>query len=202
MGFDVQEGHFGRLATVQLTDPGTGASAVIARRGATLLSWIPAPGDGRPSDHVDGYLDEAELVEQAGVRSGVMAPFSNRIRGGRYPFDGETHDLLPGVPGPERTAYHGFLREIDCEVVDVGTGESEARLRLATDAIRPGVFAGYPFAIDLEVGYTLTATGLTLDIRGHNVGDRVAPTAAAGTPTSGSVPATSTRWSCRCRPGP
>jgi aldose 1-epimerase len=173
--FTVDEGRFGSLDTIRLTDPGTGASAVIARRGATLLSWIPAPGDGRPSDHVDGYLDEAELVEQAGVRSGVMAPFSNRIRGGRYPFDGETHDLLPGVPEPQRTAYHGFLREIDCTVVDVGTGESEARLRLATDAVRPGAFAGYPFAIDLEVGYTLTATGLTLDISGHNVGDRVAP---------------------------
>ena len=130
--FVVEDGRFGNLDTVRLTSTTTGARAVIARRGATLLRWAPAIGAQWPSDDgfVDGYLDEDELLAQAGVRSGVMAPFSNRIRNGVYTFGGERHALLPGVPGPERLVYHGFLRLLDCDVVDTEVTDSDIRLSL------------------------------------------------------------------------
>jgi aldose 1-epimerase len=172
VAFEVREGRFGSLSTLEVADPGTGMSAVVARCGATLLSWDPAIGLG---GIVDGYADEAEFKRQAGVRNGVMAPFSNRVRGGRYAFDGVEHDLLPGVPEPERLIYHGFLRELDCDVLDVETSDTGARLRLATGAIRPAVFAGYPFAIDLEITYRFTHSGLTVTITGRNVGGQAAP---------------------------
>jgi aldose 1-epimerase len=84
--FGVEEGRLGSLETLHLTDSGSGSSAVVARRGATLLSWDSAIVGG---GNIDGYVDEDELVSQDGVRSGVMAPFSNRIRNGTYRFDGE-----------------------------------------------------------------------------------------------------------------
>jgi len=171
--FVVEEGCFGGLPTLRVTAPDTGASAVIARRGATLLSWDPVPG--APGGVVDGYADEDELVEQAGVRNGLMTPFSNRIRDGRYTLDGEQHDLLPGVPEGQRLVYHGFLRLLDCDVLGVETDDTEARLRLGSTAIRPGAFPGYPFAVDLQVTYRIRARGLTLEVTGRNVGDRVAP---------------------------
>jgi aldose 1-epimerase len=182
--FVVEDGRFGNLDTVRLTSTTTGARAVIARRGATLLRWDPAIGAEGPSDDgfVDGYLDEDELLAQAGVRSGVMAPFSNRIRNGVYTFGGERHDLLPGVPGPERLVYHGFLRLLDCDVVDTEVTDSDIRLRLATQQIRPGAFAGYPFAIDLDVEYVLSTNGLRLEVTGRNVGEQPAPYACGWHP--------------------
>src|SRR3954447_23072801 len=128
MTFAVQDGTFGGLETVRVSDADTGSSAVIARRGATLLSWSPG---GFP-DVVDGYRDEDEFRTQDGVRNGLMAPFSNRIRGARYRFDGEQNDLMPGVPEPERLVYHGFLRLLDCDVVSVDGGATGATIRLAT----------------------------------------------------------------------
>ena len=104
-----------------------------------------------------------------------MAPFSNRIRDGRYTFDGERHQLQPVLAGQEELVFHGFLRVLDCEIVDTEVTDTSARVRLATKAIRPGVYAGYPFAIDLEVEYTVSQDELTLEIVGRNVGDRVAP---------------------------
>jgi aldose 1-epimerase len=127
---------------------------------------------------VDGYADEAEFAGQDGVRSGVMAPFSNRIRDGRYTFDGDHHDLLPGVPEGERLIYHGFLRLIDCAVAGVETGADDASVRLVTSAIRPGAFPGYPFAVDLTVDYQVSARGLTVQVTGSNVGAGPAPYAA------------------------
>ena len=153
--FAVEEARFGGLEALRMVSASSGTSAVVALRGATLLSWEPAVG-GTPKPLLDGYVDADELVAQAGVHSGVMTPFSNRVRNGRYTFEGEEHDLLPGVPEPDRVSYHGFLRLVDCDVVSAETTDADVRLRLATSAIRPGAFAGYPFAIDLEVCYVLS----------------------------------------------
>ena len=174
MAFQVREGRFGALPTLEVTEPSSGLSAIVATRGATLLRWDLAVGDGAVDEVLDGYADEREFASQEGVRSGVMAPFSNRVRAARYVFDGQLYDLMPGVPEPKRLIYHGFLRLMDCDV-RVEADASCARLRLATQAIRPGAFAGYPFAIDLEIDYSFSGNGVTLQITGRNVGDETAP---------------------------
>lgn len=173
-GMVITDGRFGNLDTVRVVAADGRDIAVVARRGGTLLSWRPAVGDD-PADLVDGYVDEAELDTQAGVRNGLMAPFSNRVRDGRYSFDGEQHQLQPVLAGQEELVFHGFLRVLDCELVDTEVTDSAARFRLATHAIRPGGYAGYPFAVDLEVEYTVTPDELTLEVVGRNVGERVAP---------------------------
>jgi aldose 1-epimerase len=172
VAFEVHDGRFGGLPTLEVNDPDAGVSAVIALRGATLLSWDPGVG-GRGV--VDGYADEAEFASQSGVRNGLLAPFSNRVRDGRYTFDAAQLDLLPGVSESERLIYHGFLRTLDCDVLNVEVGPNEARIQLGTSAIRPGVFPGYPFAIDLDITYVFSAHGLTLRVTGRNVGERAAP---------------------------
>jgi aldose 1-epimerase len=156
-----------------------GAEALIALRGATLLCWRAVAG-GRLLDLVDGYRDAAELDGQDGVRNGVMAPFVNRIADGRYRFEGREHDLLPGVP--QRTVYHGFLRHLPTTVVRAGAvGEVAAEVRLAAQ-IRPDTAAGYPFELDVEVRYTLTATSLALRVAARNRGAGPAPFAAGWHP--------------------
>jgi aldose 1-epimerase len=55
-------------------------------------------------------------------------------------------------------------------------------VRFATTAIRPGAFPGYPFAVDLDVAYTVGAAGLTVEIGGRNVGATDAPYAAGWHP--------------------
>ena len=46
--FVVEDGRFGSLETLHLKASDTGASAVVARRGATLLRWDAAIGDEPP----------------------------------------------------------------------------------------------------------------------------------------------------------
>ena len=116
-GFVITDGRFGDLDTLRVVAGDGRELAVIARRGATLLRWHPAAG-ADPDGLIDGYADAAEFAAQAGVRSGLMAPFSNRIRDGRYTFDGEQHQLRPVLTGQEDLVFHGFLRVLDCEVVD------------------------------------------------------------------------------------
>jgi len=175
--FGIRHGRFGRHPSVILEDRSSQACATLCSLGATLLRWVADGGaaGAAPLELIDGYASPAELTRQAGVRNGILAPFANRIAAGRYRFDGETHDLLPGADDGERLIYHGFVRELALPVVAEQADDQAAGVTFACRAIRPGVFAGYPFAIDLSIAYRLTADGLALSIEATNVGDRAAP---------------------------
>jgi aldose 1-epimerase len=178
-GFKVNPARFGHepVAIVE----GDGCVVTLAYRGATLLRWLHSTG-GPETDLSDGYADVAELIEQNGVRNGILAPFPNRIALGRYEFAGSSYDLLPGQPDNDRLIYHGFLRELPTNLTDVQTGQNSAELTFACDSIRPGAFAGYPFALDIRVVYEITASSIDITVRVHNVGEHAAPYAAGWHP--------------------
>ncbi|MER5430894.1 aldose 1-epimerase [Streptomyces sp. NPDC002588] len=183
-GYRITEGRLGGEPTVSVSAPDGSVHAVLALRGATLLSWRTrrAAAAGAPlTDLTDGYRDEAELLAQDGVRAGLMAPFCNRVADGRYRFRGREHDLLPGRRG-DRTIYHGFAREAPFELVGSTTTADSARLLLRTTAIRPGRYPGYPFAIDVEAEFTVGGHELAIEVRAANTGDATAPYAAGWHP--------------------
>jgi aldose 1-epimerase len=156
-----------------LHDARHGRIARIARRGANLVSLEQAV-DGAAHALVDGYRDAAELERAPSARSAIMVPFANRIDDARYTFDGKHYDMQPGADA-QRGIRHGFVRTIDFEVANAGADDRGAHATLTTACIRPGAFAGYPFAIDLAVAYTLDADGLSLAVSMRNVGDVAAP---------------------------
>jgi aldose 1-epimerase len=183
-GYRIAEGHLGGEPTVAVSAPDGSVHAVLALRGATLLSWQARRGaaaDARLTELTDGYRDERELLSQDGVRAGLLAPFPNRVADGRYRFRGHDHDLLPGRRG-DRLIYHGFAREAPFELISAATTADSAQLLLRSTDIRPGRYPGYPFAVDLEVEYTVNGRELAIEIRAANVGDTTAPYAAGWHP--------------------
>ncbi|WP_225095758.1 aldose 1-epimerase [Streptomyces sp. CoH27] len=180
--YRIAEDRLGGEPTLVVSAPDESARAVLALRGATLLSWQVRHGEtGRLKELTDGYRDEKELLAQDGVRAGLMAPFTNRIADGRYRYDGHDHDLLPGHHA-DRLIYHGFARETPFELVHATTTADSACLLLRTTGIRPGRYPGYPFALDLEAEFTVTARELSIEVRATNVGDTTAPYAAGWHP--------------------
>ncbi|MGW3106758.1 aldose epimerase family protein [Streptomyces sp. NPDC001100] len=183
--FRIAEGSLGEEPTVSVSAPDGAVRAVLALRGATLLSWQVGNGAaGQPTELTeltDGYRDEAELLSQDGVRAGLLAPFPNRVADGRYRYGGCDHDLLPGRVG-ERTVYHGFAREAPFRLVAATMTPDSARLLLRSTTIRPGRYPGYPFALDLDVEYTVGRHDLGIEIRATNVGETAAPYAAGWHP--------------------
>lgn len=177
--FTARSGLIDGFDAVELADRQGGARALFARRGATLLDWTVSH-QGQPLALTDGYADPAELAGQDGVRNGIMAPFPNRVAAGRYSFGSQTYDFLPGVEG-QRLIYHGFLRNLDMAVVELRESAAEATVAF-TARIRPGDFAGYPYALDLQVEASLGPRGLALTITAHNAGDVPAPYAAGWHP--------------------
>jgi aldose 1-epimerase len=181
-GFHITAGKLGPNETVVVTNPDAGLQVVIAHRGATLLNWHTTIDDGQRIDLVDGYATAAELDQQDGVRNGIMAPFTNRIARGRYLFNNTEHRLGRDGQHPAQPTYHGFLRTTDMSLLDASATNERAVITFTTKGVRPGAFPGYPFAVDAQVSYLVTHTGLQVEVTGHNIGDAPAPFATGWHP--------------------
>ncbi len=178
--FAVESGRFGPHETVALCDEHLGREAVFARLGATLLSLRVVHRE-REVDVTDGFRSPQELSAGQGGRGWILAPFSNRVDAGRYSWGGHTRALPVNRP-KENTALHGFVHRAAFCVCEAQTKDAEARVRLRTSALRPDAFAGYPFAVDVDVICALRPTGLFLEIRGTNLDDESAPFGAGWHP--------------------
>lgn len=171
--FNFSEGKLGDYSTIILRDTLTSANVEIALRGANVLGYH-IPVNGSLFNIIDGYSSAEEIESQKGARSCIMAPFSNRIENGEYEWRGEKLKIDSPIPS-RKEVIHGFARIIDFKVQNVTTNDSKAELTLITEQIRPGVFRGYPFSIDIIVKFTLLSSRLLVDVIMKNTGDKAAP---------------------------
>lgn len=151
----------------------------VALFGATVLRWMADLGEG-PVDLLDGYRDADELRSQDGVRNGVMAPFCDRIADARYSFDNTAYDLLPGES--HRLVYHGMVRLMPFALGGVTDGEDGVEATFVCHGLVTEPYPGYPFPVEVQVAYRLTAASLSITITGLNHGTAAAPFAAGWHP--------------------
>ena len=97
----------------------------------------------------------------------VLLPWPNRVRGGRYAFDGVSFQLALTEP-LQHNALHGLTAWQPWSVVHHAVDSVVLRCRLFPSP-------GYPFQLETVVTYTLTDEGLGVTTRSVNVGDVVCP---------------------------
>ncbi len=120
---------------------------------------------------MDGYaLDEMCLSG----RGEVLIPWPNRIRDGRYTFDGRAHQIPLDEP-EQSNAIHGLVRWASWTA-----REREAHRVVMGHVMRPQ--PGYPFTLDLRIEYGLSATGLTVQTSATNIGPAACPFGAGAHP--------------------
>lgn len=100
----------------------------------------------------------------------VLIPWPNRLRDGRYDWDGTTYQVP--VTEPDRwTALHGLAAwERWAPVPGVAARPDSITLGLDLVPIK-----GYPFQLRSTLTYTLSVAGLHVHLATTNIGDRVAP---------------------------
>jgi len=140
--------------------------AVVVEVGAGLREYTAG---GR--EVVDGYPAGAMCD---GGRGQLLLPWPNRIRDGRYRFDGRDLQLPLSEPGA-RNAIHGLVRWARWEVAEEDADHVALVHRLVPQP-------GYPFALRLRVDYRLDPSGLSARIEARNDGDRPCPYGAGAHP--------------------
>lgn len=140
--------------------------AVVTQTGAGLRELTH-----RGVPLVDGY---AEHEQASGGRGQVLMPWPNRIRDGRYTFDG-TEQQLPITEVARGHASHGLVRWVSWSVLSHEPDAVILGYRLPSQP-------GYPWVLDLEVTWALSAAGLTVTQRATNRSPRRAPYASGAHP--------------------
>jgi aldose 1-epimerase len=122
---------------------GTDHQAIIwPALGFNCLSWR-VPHAGQVLDLL--YLDPGQFSNGRPTRSGipVLFPFPNRIRAGRFTWNGKEYQL-PCNDGSKQNAIHGFACRHPWRVIDKGANDSEAWL---TGEFQCSVDAGADLAL-------------------------------------------------------
>ncbi len=135
------------------------AEVVVVEVGGGLRTYRSG---GR--DLVDGF-GEREMAGNA--RGQVLAPWPNRLRDGRFRWDGEEHET-PVSEHATGNAIHGLVRHLPWQVVDRTSDAVRLELLLHPQP-------GYPWTLRLAVGYELTPAGLRVETTATNEGDVALP---------------------------
>lgn len=109
-----------------------------------------------------------------GAHGTPLIPWPNRLADGRYRFDGVVHQL-PLTEPDKHNAIHGLLRWRSWRPVAQTPDGVVMGVRLHPEP-------GYPFGLDLQVSYRLSAAGLTVKTTASNVGDVDCPFACGQHP--------------------
>jgi aldose 1-epimerase len=153
---------------------GGGYRAVVTECGAGLriLEY-----DGQPL--VRGYPEDA--MASAG-RGQLLLPWPNRIEDGAYTF-GERDHQVPLSEPDRHNAIHGLTRWTSWTVEELTPRSVALAYRLMAQT-------GYPWTVDLQVVYDLSAEGLTVTVTASNLSGTPAPYAQGAHPylTVGDAP--------------
>jgi aldose 1-epimerase len=116
------------------------------------------------TDVIDGYGVDAMAT---GGRGQLLIPWPNRLQDGRYEFGGRRHQL-PLTEPEHSNAIHGLVRWVAWRA-----REQEPHRVVLEHLLRPQ--PGYPFPLELQIEYELTASGLTVRTTATNIGGAPCP---------------------------
>ena len=140
--------------------------AVVTQGGGVLRELTY---DGRPL--VAGFPEDRM---PDGGRGQLLVPWPNRIRDGRYEFDGKSHQLALTEPA-KSNASHGLVRWAAWSVVAHDADRVELACFLPAQT-------GYPWALDLRVTYAVGVDGLHVTQAATNLAASPAPYASGAHP--------------------
>lgn len=166
--YTVREESFEGQVVYVLRDEGACAEArVLPSVGANCFAFAVEVA-GR---HLEILESPPDLGTLAGRPSGsgfpILFPFPNRVRGGRFSFEGRTYQMDAGLGG---NAIHGFVHARPWRVAGSDTTEGASLALRFESGDHPDVARQFPFPFRAEAIYTLRAGALTLNFRGENTG--------------------------------
>jgi aldose 1-epimerase len=171
-----QPGVTGRDATLFLLDDGAGGKAEVwPALGFNCFHW-EIVREGRKRDLL--YADPALFADGRSTRSGIpiLFPFPNRIRDGRFTWDGKEYQL-PINDGSHRNAIHGFAAQRPWRVVGQGADGASAwvqgEFQAAKDA--PDCLPLWPADHLIRVTYRLGMDVLRVEAEVENPDRRTLP---------------------------
>lgn len=172
--FKVERTGEGKSEIIRLLDTSAGSSAAIAPNfGFNCFSFV-CPIAGKPRDFLYAAADFPGDHKPSHHGSPILAPFPNRIRDGKFSFEGREFSLTPNN-GPN--AIHGFVIDQPWKVLRTGETDDGAFATGEFQLFRDRADGKQLWPADFRIAFTYRLNGLQLEtlIEVENVDKRTLP---------------------------
>lgn len=140
-------------------------------KGNCLCSFVPGFGanilelqlesKGKCLQLLDGFKTDGQLTANEKSRSIHLVPFPNRVKDGRYFFEGKEFYLPINKP-KEHNAIHGFIWSKPFKIVEEKTSASSADVELKYSYT--GENEGFPFPFTVHYQYKLSEAAFSITV--------------------------------------
>jgi aldose 1-epimerase len=170
MSFRIETSDHGGRTVYSLHDDATGAAASVLPAYGFNLFDLRLPLAGEPRPVLVSSPDFADHpAHPAGNGTPILFPFPNRIRDGRFVFEGRTYQL-PATNGPN--AIHGFAMTASWDVIEHKAGADRASIVGSYQISKhsPDSRSLWPADALLQVAYALAGRRLSMTVTVSNPG--------------------------------
>lgn len=160
------------MSIITISDSHTGATARIAPELGFNCFEFRANVDGRFVDVLDsvpGFESGGQRPSGSGIP--ILFPFPNRIRSGKFLWDGKSYELP--VSDKFGNAIHGFCHDRPWRVIARGNDFVKGVFQLSVDA--PERISFWPTDFKIEVAYELIHNRLRASFRIANPSTKTLP---------------------------
>jgi aldose 1-epimerase len=163
------------MTTVTIQDPSGSTASICVSRGFNLFDF-QANVDGTLVSVIDsepGFETGQGRVSGNGIP--ILFPFPNRIRAGRFSWNGEEYELPSDRVGFDNTgnAIHGFCIDRPWRVIDQSENHVTGEFQLSVDA--PDRLDLWPADCSITVRYELAGSTLRTMIEVYNPDSKPLP---------------------------
>ncbi|MDX2301631.1 MAG: aldose 1-epimerase [Microscillaceae bacterium] len=173
--FQVRKEKFGSYLQYKLINTQTDEYVSILPEWGSILNEMQIRWEDSFLNIIDGYADPEELKQtyKKTFKGSKLSPYPNRIREGKYTFEGIDYQLDINFPH-ENNSIHGFLDDQVFEVLEEAHSTMYASLLLSHHY--DGNINGYPFPYKIKVLYSFDIHNtLRVNTLIKNTGDRNMP---------------------------
>jgi aldose 1-epimerase len=164
------------MSVIEISDTQSGSRAAIAvESGFNCFRFVPRQGS-EELDVIhaeDGFEEGNKPPSHNGIP--ILFPFPNRIRSGKYSWDGKDYDLPTSLVSYDGSgnAIHGFCLDRPWRVANQTESSVTAVFQISQDASDRASL--WPADAELSVQYVISGTTLRSEFTVHNPDDRPLP---------------------------
>jgi aldose 1-epimerase len=161
---------------------GEAEEVVLKSSSDAILKYIPAFGANirelfllkseKPLQILEGFQTFEQLQNNEKSKGIFLIPFPNRIRDGKYSFEGKEYQLPINKP-KENNAIHGFIWNRKFDLVETLLNENSATIKLQHQY--NGGYEGFPFPFLSELEFQLSDNELKITVSITNTGNNNMP---------------------------
>lgn len=170
--FKIQEDSFGNLTQLEINNVLSGEYVTIIHDYGTNINELVLHANRKNIPLLRGTNDSKDMTKKQWFKGAKLAPFPNRIKDGKYSFNGKEY-TLPKNESNKKNSLHGFMFNKAFDLISHSESSTEGNVEF--EYTHNGKLDGFPFPFRMNIVYALSEDGFECVTTVRNIGTEPMP---------------------------